>query len=149
VTAVLSTFNATPVTSWEAPDHVWHAARAKGIGASSAATVLGFIKWRTPWQVWADLTDAPSLLARRVGAVQRRKAGKDEVDAIDIQLKALIGDHDVARIGDRDAYSWSEKRGVIDWPRFYAEAVEAGTELPDPELYRKPPTRSLNVKDSQ
>lgn len=326
MTAVLGLAPA-PLVGWDASDDDWHAARMKGVGASSAATVLGFIKWRTPWQVWAektgaprpaddpssaaelgndlepwlldqaskligrpvtrtphrlyahpkaawrlcspdgqvvgsdvlvelktaglasgwgiphgwdddrvplgyevqarwqmhvmdasaveivalvaglgvirrtvvrdygieedlvtqvadwwqqfvvarveppfeladketvaflyprvardevdlDLTDAPALLARRIGAAQRRKAAKDEVEAIDIQLKALIGDHDVARVGGRIAYSWSEKKAVIDWPRLYAEAVEAGADLPDPETYRKPPTRSLNVKDS-
>ncbi len=324
MTAVLG-YAPVPVTGWDASDDEWHAARAKGIGASSAATVLGFIKWRTPWQVWAektgarrppdlpsdaaelgndlepwllsqaakllgepvtrtehrmyahpqhlwrlaspdgragrklvelktaglasgwgtphgwddggvplgyeiqarwqmhvmdvdvvefvalvaglgvirrtvtrdlgveedlvtqvsdwrqryvlggeeppfevadkdtvaylyptveresvdlDLTDAPSLLARRVGAAARKKAAADEVTLIDTQLKALIGDHDVARIGDRDAYSWSAKKGAIDWPRFYADAVDAGAALPNPETYRKPPTRSLNVKES-
>jgi len=93
-----------------------------------------------------DNTDAPELLARRLGAVARRAAAKTEQDLIDVRLKALLGDAELGRIGGRVAVSWSSKKGVVDWQRFLAAAVP-GEPLPDPELYRKPPTRSLNVKD--
>ncbi|GGM53792.1 YqaJ viral recombinase family protein [Dactylosporangium sucinum] len=326
MTAVLG-LAPVPLVGWDAGDDAWHAARARGVGASSAATVLGFIKWRTPWQVWAektgarrppdelstaadlgndlepwllnqaskllrqpvartghrlyahpvhqwrlcspdghvrgdgrlvelktaglasgwgipdgwdddrlplgyeiqarwqmhvmdspavefvalvaglgvihrtvtrdrdveedlvtqvddwwqrfviggeeppfevadkktvaylyplptresvdlDRTDAPSLLARRKAATERRKAAETDLDLIDTRLKALLGDHDEGRIDGRVAYTWAAKKGAVDWKRLYADAVDKGADLPDPETYRKPSTRSLNVKDS-
>jgi putative phage-type endonuclease len=47
---------AVPVAGWGS-EREWLAARRTGLGASEAAAALGFVRYRTPWQVWAEKTD--------------------------------------------------------------------------------------------
>ncbi len=96
-----------------------------------------------------DRTAAPDLIARRVAAADRRKLADTEVDLIDNQIKALLGNNEVGRIGGRVACAWSERRGSVDWKSLAADLAEAnGLTLPDPNPYRRPSTRSLSVKDT-
>lgn len=50
--------NLLPVIGWDATDDEWRAARAGGLGASDVAAALGFSRYRTPFQVWAEKTGA-------------------------------------------------------------------------------------------
>jgi putative phage-type endonuclease len=95
-----------------------------------------------------DHTDAPTLLARRGLAKQRERDAKAEAGLIDVELKNLLGDYELGRIGGRVAYSWGTRKGNVDWPALYADATTAGAKLPDPETYRKPSSRQLNVKEA-
>lgn len=47
-----------PVVGWNGTEDEWLAARRRGLGASDIAAVLGFSTYTTPWQVWAEKTDA-------------------------------------------------------------------------------------------
>jgi putative phage-type endonuclease len=38
--------------------HTWLAGRRRGLGASDVAAALGFIRWKTQWQVWAEKVNA-------------------------------------------------------------------------------------------
>lgn len=95
-----------------------------------------------------DHTDAPELLSRHIAATQRRKLAATELDLIDNQLKALLGDNEIGRIDGRVACSWSTRKGSVNWQQLVNDlAAEHELSLPDPEPYRRPPTRSLSVKD--
>lgn len=94
-----------------------------------------------------DQTAAPELLARRSAAVVRKKLAESEADLIDTQLKSILGDAELARIDGRVAYSWGTRKGSVDWAAYVADLAATVPNLPDPELYRKPPTRSLKVKE--
>ena len=58
-----------PVIGWDSTRAQWLKARTGGLGASDVAAILGFSKWHTPWQVWAEKTgthrpdDTPSEAA--------------------------------------------------------------------------------------
>lgn len=95
-----------------------------------------------------DRTDAPALLGRRLDATQRRKFADTELDLIDNQLKALLGDNEIARVDGRVAYAWSTRKGSVNWRQLATDLADAHQLLlPDPDLYRRPSTRSLSVKD--
>ncbi len=49
---------ALPVTTWDADEYEWLADRRRGLGASGVSTILGFNRYSTPWQVWAEKTGA-------------------------------------------------------------------------------------------
>lgn len=51
-----------PVLGWDAERPTWLAARTHGLGASDVAAVLGFSRYRSPWQVWAEKTGAYGTL---------------------------------------------------------------------------------------
>jgi putative phage-type endonuclease len=48
---------AIPVLGWGTNRDEYLAARRQGLGASDVSAVLGFSKWTTPWQVWAERLD--------------------------------------------------------------------------------------------
>lgn len=48
-----------PLVDWTASDADWLSARRRGCGASDVAALLGFDRYRSPWQVWADKTGHP------------------------------------------------------------------------------------------
>lgn len=95
-----------------------------------------------------DTTDAPELIAAYVAAREAESAAKTRKEAAGAALKKLLGHNQIGLLNDRTAVAWSDKKGSVDWPRLVAELAEkSGVEAPNPEGYRKPSTRSLNVKD--
>ncbi|MFI7073624.1 YqaJ viral recombinase family protein [Micromonospora sediminicola] len=100
-----------------------------------------------------DVTDDPDALdlwhAYR-DARERETAAKAEKEAAGAGLKKRIGEREVAVVDGHPIATWSNKKGQVDWPRLVAALVEAhGIPAPNPDEYRKPATRSLNVKDAQ
>lgn len=72
------------------------------------------------------------------------KKQKEECAAI---VKATLGNNTVGKYGDQTAVTWNPKRGEVDWERMARElAAKHDVELPDPEQYRKPGSRTLSVK---
>lgn len=49
-----------PVVGWDATDDEWLFARNHGLGGSDILAVLGFSRYRTPWDVWAEKTGVRS-----------------------------------------------------------------------------------------
>lgn len=49
-----------PVVDWNATDDEWLHARNRGLGGSDILAVLGFSRYRTPWDVWAEKTGVRS-----------------------------------------------------------------------------------------
>lgn len=47
-----------PVLGWDASRPNWLASRRQGIGASDVSALLGFSRWQTPWELWAEKTGA-------------------------------------------------------------------------------------------
>lgn len=47
-----------PVLGWDASRPNWLASRRNGIGASDVAALLGWSRWQTPWEMWAEKTGA-------------------------------------------------------------------------------------------
>lgn len=82
-------------------------------------------------------------------ARDRETAAKAEKEAAGAAIKKLIGDREVATVDGQVIATWSNKKGQVDWPRLVAALVEKHrVPAPNPEEYRKPSTRSLNVKDA-
>lgn len=48
--------NAVPITDWDAPDEQWLEDRRSGVGGSDVLSLLGFSKYRSPWEVWREKT---------------------------------------------------------------------------------------------
>jgi putative phage-type endonuclease len=98
-----------------------------------------------------DDTDAVGLLAAYRVAAEREKTARAERDRLAAELKRLLGDRDTGLLTGRPAVTWAAKRGSVDWARLFADAAavaaEHGLSLPDPETYRRPPSRALTVKD--
>ncbi|MEV0214243.1 YqaJ viral recombinase family protein [Micromonospora sp. NPDC050695] len=99
-----------------------------------------------------DLTgrdDAIELWHAYRDARDRESAAKAEKETAGAALKNLIGDREVAKVDGNVVATWSNKKGQVDWPRMVAALVEQhGVPAPNPDEYRKPSTRSLNVKDA-
>ncbi|MFY1686430.1 YqaJ viral recombinase family protein [Plantactinospora sp. WMMB782] len=97
-----------------------------------------------------DLSDHPDVLELRqayLDARARESAAKRDKETAGASLKKLLGDNDRATVDDHLIATWSEKKGAVDWPALVAELVEKHSiPAPNPEAYRKPSTRSLNVK---
>lgn len=49
-----------PVVAWDATDDEWLYARNRGLGGSDILAVLGFSRYRSPWDVWAEKTGVRS-----------------------------------------------------------------------------------------
>ncbi|GAB7044921.1 YqaJ viral recombinase family protein [Catenuloplanes indicus] len=95
-----------------------------------------------------DGTDAEELHAAYLAARDAEKAAKQAKEAAGAALKKILGPDEKGQLGGRTAVTWSSKTGHVDWPRLVAElAAAAGVPMPNPELYRKPATRSLSVKE--
>lgn len=93
-------------------------------------------------------TDALELWQRYRDARDREAAANAEKKAAGAALKALIGEHERALVNESVIATWAPKKGAVEWPRLLADLVEQhGIPAPNPEAYRKPSTRSINVKD--
>lgn len=55
----MANYAPVPLVRWDQTDDEWRAERRNGCGASDVAALLGFSRWRTPWQVWAEKTGHP------------------------------------------------------------------------------------------
>ncbi|WP_033338991.1 YqaJ viral recombinase family nuclease [Catenuloplanes japonicus] len=99
-------------------------------------------------QVDLDGTDAEELHAAYLAGLEAEKAGKAAKETAGAGLKKLLAENEKGQLGGRVAVAWSSKTGHVDWPRLAADLAEAaGVPMPNPELYRKSPSRSLSVKD--
>lgn len=98
-----------------------------------------------------DLTgndDAIELWHAYRDAREREAAAKAEKEAAGAAIKKLIGDREIAKVDGHTIATWSNKKGNVDWPRLVAALVETHSiPAPNPDEYRKPASRSLNVKD--
>lgn len=94
-----------------------------------------------------DDTDAAALIGRRIHAAERKQLAETEIALIDTRLKALLGDNELGRIDGRVAYTWAPRKGRMNWQRLIDDLTTNGVSLPDLDTYRKPPTRTLTVKD--
>ncbi|MFB6392573.1 YqaJ viral recombinase family protein [Polymorphospora lycopeni] len=93
-------------------------------------------------------TDAYELQAAYLAARAEESAAKQRKEAAGAALKALIGAHDSATVEDHLIATWSNKKGAVDWPALVADLVSTHSiPAPNPDVYRKPSTRSLNVKE--
>lgn len=87
-----------------------------------------------PWIAYRDARD-------------RENAAKADKEAAGAALKQMLGDAFGGKLANRLICTWGEKAGHVDWPRLLADLAEAGVAVPNPETYRKPPSRTLSVKD--
>lgn len=102
-----------------------------------------------------DLDDVADVAERwhqaYVDARAQEKEAKTVKAAAGTELKALIGDAELAYVGGRHIATWSESRSNVDWQRMARELYAA--QHPDgdvdtvAETYRPAPSRSLTVKD--
>jgi putative phage-type endonuclease len=89
-------------------------------------------------EAWIAYRDARDR--ERAAAIDKKTAGA--------HLKHLIGAAWGGKVDGRLIATWADKQGHVDWPRLVADLAEtAGMPAPNPELYRKPSTRTLTVKD--
>lgn len=96
-----------------------------------------------------DLDGTPALehaiaykQARETEAVARKE--KQEQGAA---LKNLLGTHTHGTLGGHLIATWNPVKGDVDWQKMATDlAAKAGIDLPDPDEYRKPETRTLSVK---
>jgi putative phage-type endonuclease len=96
-----------------------------------------------------DDTAAADLHLAYLRAREDEKTAKARKETAGAALKKLLGDNEIARVDDKPIVAWSSKKGAVDWPALIADLVEThGIPAPNPESYRKPSTRSLNVKDA-
>lgn len=73
--------------------------------------------------------------------------GKQQKETAGAGLKKLLGHNDRAVVDGNLIATWSNKKGSVDWPALVADlAAKHGIPVPNPDAYRKPSTRSLNVK---
>jgi putative phage-type endonuclease len=90
-------------------------------------------------ELWHAYRDARDRETR--AAAEKKAAGA--------ALKKLLGDNERALIDGRPIATWGQKKGSVDWPALVADLIDTHKlPAPDPEAYRKPPTRSLTVKDA-
>ncbi len=94
-----------------------------------------------------DGTDVHRHLAAYRSAHEREKAAKDEKNRAGAELKRLLGEHTDGLVDNRTVVTWGEKRGAVDWERLLADVAALHGTAPNPDDYRKAPTRALNVKD--
>lgn len=94
----------------------------------------------------------PSALADAIAykdAVARESQAARDKKEPKARLQALLGNNIEGTFAG-DGYptvNWRAKKNEIDWEAMARElAKQAEIELPDPELWRKPPTRTFNVK---
>jgi len=94
-------------------------------------------------------TDAEDLWQAYLAARKRESAAKADKETAGAALKRLLGEAEAGKVGDQVIAKWSAKKGHVDWPALVADLVEThGVPAPNPESYRKPSSRSLNVKES-
>ena len=96
-----------------------------------------------------DDTDAPALLATYRTARSAESQAKAAKTQAGTAIKALLGDATFGQIDATQVVSWSGQRGDVDWQRMARDLAEqAHLDLPDPNTYRRPDKRVLNVKET-
>lgn len=119
------------------------------LGAADDPVMAELFPTAAPGEV-VDLDDTSAVeawMAYRDARDRERAAAADKKAAAAV-LKNLIGAAWGAKVDGRLIATWSDKAGHVDWQRLVADLAEtAGVPAPNPELYRKPSTRSLTVKD--
>lgn len=114
-----------PLVDWNQPDADWLSARRRGCGASDVAALLGFDRYRTPWQVWADKTGHP--LYQPPAETDAMRLGLEIEDWLRGQVKRLVhpdwpmgggASKPPERINAHPEHSWrlASLDGVIHWP---------------------------------
>lgn len=98
-----------PLVPWSASDQEWRAARRHGCGASDVNALLGFDRYRSPWQVWAEKTDHPLAPAREES--EATKLGKllEEwllTDGLAEMMPGVEGCLTPARLYTHPQYPW-------------------------------------------
>ena len=79
---------AAPVVDWDATDDEWLFARNRGLGGSDILAVLGFSRYRTPWDVWAEKTGVRSWQDE---GSESAELGKDLEPWLETQAAKLLG----------------------------------------------------------
>lgn len=92
-------------------------------------------------------TDVYEHLLAYQQAHEREKAAKDEKARAGAELKRLLGTASDGLVDNRPVVTWRSKKSGVDWDAYLADLALAGVTLPDREAYRKPPTRTLSVKE--
>lgn len=81
-------------------------------------------------------------------ARDREKAARRDKETAGAVLKHLLGPAWGGKVDGHLIATWGEKNGHVDWPRLLADYAEkTGVTPPNPDMYRKAPTRTLSVKD--
>lgn len=132
----------------------WHARHIVGgveppLGASDNNVLA--LMFPVPNGKTVDLsgTEAVDLRDAYIAARNRESAAKAEKELAGAALKRLLGSNDTGEAEGSTVAKWSAKKGAVDWPALVAELVEKhGIPAPNPEAYRKPSSRSLNVKEA-
>lgn len=108
------------------------------------------LRYPTPTAGAVDLddTDAHDLwLAYRAAHEKEKRAAAEKAEAAG-GLKLLLKEHDEGTVEGHPICTWKARDGSVDWRRLATELAEtAAVPLPDPETYRKAPTRMFLVKD--
>lgn len=100
-----------------------------------------------------DVPDLAELLYEYTDGLSREAAGRALKEAATARIKRLLGDAAVGTVGNREVVTWQARRGGIDYPALIEDLIEiAGWSGPlldmdeITERYRRPDTRSINVK---
>lgn len=119
------------------------------LGSGDAAIIAA--RWPTPTVESMDLEDTDDgaqLVDAYLAARAAEAEAKAEKDGIGARLKALLGPARIGYLAGRPAVTWGMKRGRVDYERMAAVLAEkAGVEMPDPDDYRRDPSRAINVKE--
>lgn len=98
-----------------------------------------------------DDTDALEHWELYLAAAERAREAEAEKDRAGAELKALLGDAKVGRVGGNIIATWPEVKGKVSLSRLLdaiaPELEKAGIPVPDPEDYRGPKGRRLSVKE--
>lgn len=95
--------------------------------------------------VVADAAEVEKWLAIRASAKEQIAAADIALTEAENHLKAIAGDSTDVHARGQLAYTWRRRKGQISWK---AAALDANPDL-DPEPYRGPDTRVLNVPQEQ
>lgn len=81
-------------------------------------------------------------------ARNREAVARADKEAAAAALKKLIGNSEIAVIDGHPIATWSTRKGAVDWPRLVEDLVKKHRiPAPNPDEYRRPAIRTLNVKD--
>lgn len=113
------------------------------------AEVIGRVYSEPDPELTADLagTDAAEWCRGYLSALAEESQAAQRKDEYGARLKALLGNHCVGVQDGRNLVTWNPSKGRINWEQMARDmAAQSGVELPDPELYRGVPGRTLSVK---
>lgn len=120
-------------------------------GAGDAAVLAELYPTVEREEVYLDGTDATVHWETYLAAREREKAAKAEKDAAGAALRALLGDAEKGLVEGTVIATLGEKKSKVDYSLLLADLAPAlkaaAIPMPDPEDYRGPSTRSLNVKE--